>query len=316
MRCEKCKIRVPKNRPILVCSICRESKHYKCNNLSRSEAVAIVTNNQMCYWTCQDCITSLFPANIDNQTKSTDDATTALATTKYITYCAACNKPCSSGTCDETHNTYTCTWCDMPCHKKCLKNTLGCLACCNSIIPGYNYECYQLTNSLLSNNNYVAFAPYDNNSLINQIGNRLDTDEEGPVWAEIAEQMKKCKYIETKNIKMSNNNELKIMSLNIRSLTKNIDYIRENIYIFEKFDILSFCETNCNVDTLPNGFDDLTIDGFYSPFIQKPRRHSNLGGGWFSSYTMECVKKLIWIYQISILTLYQTPLLPRVNTFS
>lgn len=78
---------------------------------------------------------------------------------------------------------------------------------------------------------------------------------------------------------MPNVNELTIMSLNIRSLNKNIDYIRENIGHFNNYDILCFCETSCNIDLLPNGTNDITLDGFYSPIIHNPHRNSNKVGG-------------------------------------
>ena len=51
----------------------------------------------------------------------------------------------------------------------------------------------------------------------------------------------------------------------IRSLFRNIDFIRENITHFNKFDILAFNETNCDASTLPNGLNDLKIDEFYPP---------------------------------------------------
>ena len=212
---------------------------------------------------------SLFPVNLDAQTTNTDtnkDNNTTL-------YCSACTKQCSP------HKINMCDWCDRPCHNKCLKNSLGCTTCCNNIIPGYNYDCYQLTNSLLSISNRIVFAPYDHTTLTNQIGERMDAEGEGPVWTEIADQLNKCKYTEAKNIKTAKSNELKIMSLNIRSLNKSIDHIRENLNDFDKFDILCFCETNCNVDNLPNGTNDILIEGFYSPYTLNPHRNSNKGGG-------------------------------------
>ena len=272
--CNRCDIRIPKYRPLLLCSICKETKHYKCNNMSKNEASTIIMNGYMAYWTCQDCITSLFPATLYKQTiKNIHD------TTKHDVIpvmCAACNKPCS---CNQTINCQTCGWCEKPCHKKCIKNSLGCLDCCNNMIPGYNYEAYQINNSLHTNTNSVVFSPYDHTCLFNQIGDKMHVEEEGPVWSEIANQLKTCKYIEAKNIKMGRTNELKIMSLNIRSLNKNIDYIRENLNEFNKFDILCFNETNCNVDCLPNGLNDIVIDGFHTPFTQNPNRASNKGGG-------------------------------------
>ena len=40
-----------------------------------------------------------------------------------------------------------------------------------------------------------------------------------------------------------------------------------------------FNETNCNLDKLANGADDLILDGFHPPIISAPRRKSCKGGG-------------------------------------
>ena len=77
----------------------------------------------------------------------------------------------------------------------------------------------------------------------------------------MAQLLNKCKYTDPRNLVMPGNNELKILSLNIRSLTKNIDFLRENKTTFEKFDVLCFCETSCNLGTLPNGINDITLEG-------------------------------------------------------
>ena len=86
-------------------------------------------------------------------------------------------------------------------------------------------------------------------------------------------------YIEPKNAKPSNINELHVFSLNIRSLAKNIDHLREEIATFDKFDVLCFNETNCEISKLPNGIDDIRIEGFYEPITQSPIRKSGKGGG-------------------------------------
>ena len=40
-----------------------------------------------------------------------------------------------------------------------------------------------------------------------------------------------------------------------------------------------FNETNCNLEKLANGADDLILDGFYPPVLSAPRRNSCKGGG-------------------------------------
>ena len=286
-RCDKCDIRIPKYRPLLVCSLCSKLKHYKCHKLTKNDAINIINNDHMSYWTCQDCIKSIFPGPACIQPSNNVSKKNIINFPQFV-MCAACDKPCSQS---RTANCHSCDWCDRLCHKKCIKNSLGCIECCKNIIPGYYYKTQEITNSSVNNN--IVFNPYDRNSLINQIGDRLDSEEEGLIWDEMAEKLKKCKYIESKNVKMSQSNELKIMSLNVRSLIKNIDYIREHINDFNKFDILSFCETNCNVDVLPNGLNDLLIEGFHEPLIQRPHRKSNRGGGSFSTFIVEFVILMI-----------------------
>ena len=273
VRCEKCDSRIPKNRPLLFCSICDLVKHYLCNNLSRNEAVSIIENGHMKYWTCQMCISSIFPGTTHEKTCTN----TAAKVQPKIICCTVCDKPCSS---NNLNNCTTCNWCEQPCHiKKCRRGSLGCLNCCNELIPGYNCEAYQITNNFSNRSNSVSFEPYNHTTLTNQIGDKIDMEGEGPIWDDIANKLKACNYHEPKNIKMARPNELKILSLNIRSLNKHIDYIRDNIENFEKYDILSFCETSLNPDSMPNGANDLLIAGFHVPFLQNPHRVSNKGGG-------------------------------------
>ena len=123
------------------------------------------------------------------------------------------------------------------------------------------------------------YDPYDRSSLINQIGDKISSEEESSVWSEISNKLKECEYIDPAQIKAANSNELMCLSYNIRSLYKNIDTIRENISHFSKFDVICFSETSCDIDSLPNGITDILLENFHAPVIQKPVRSSNRGGG-------------------------------------
>ena len=61
-KCNKCNVRIPKNQPLLTCSICELNKHFKCNNLSKQDATEIIENGHD--WICQDCILSILPINL------------------------------------------------------------------------------------------------------------------------------------------------------------------------------------------------------------------------------------------------------------
>ena len=265
--CTTCNKRLQQHRPTLICSICRAYKHYKCSNLTKGEAVEIAGDSQQSNcWVCQDCYTSIFPGNMPYYNTHNIDHTSQ--------NCGACDKICST----KTSRTSICKWCDKACHKRCIKGDLGCTACCKSLIPGYSYEPYQLAQSAPSSHS-PAFTPYNRDSLVNQIGNVIDTENENAVWTEISDLMDRCKYRDISNISNPRKDELRILSLNIRSLTKHVEYLRENLNQFEKFDILCFNETNCDVDTLPNAYNDITIENFHKPVLQSPYRASNRGGG-------------------------------------
>ena len=190
--------------------------------------------------------------------------------------CYSCN-----GKSANALNFKQCSWCDNTCHIKCIKNQLGCTKCCEQIIPGYYYMAWEITN-IMSTKNNVIFNPYDPNHIINQIGKfgkDRENNEEQQIWNKLSDTMTRCKYYEPKQVQNSRNNELKILSLNVRSLNKNINKIAENANLFEKFDILCVNETSCNIESLPNGIDDITLDGFHPPIVQAPARKSCKGVG-------------------------------------
>ena len=139
--CKNCDIRIPKHRPFLICSICSQVKHYKCNFLSKNEAFDIIATGNSNYWSCYDCISTILPINC---TKSMPDKKQTLIT------CTACNK--------KLPNQYsvTCEWCDRQCHKACLKNSLGCTNCCKNMIPGYYYYAHELTGYFHKNDIFVS----------------------------------------------------------------------------------------------------------------------------------------------------------------
>ncbi|KAL5253023.1 hypothetical protein ACHWQZ_G015697 [Mnemiopsis leidyi] len=177
-------------------------------------------------------------------------------------------------------NSINCTLCERPVHKKCLKGELGCLKCCISTIPGYLVTSYELNDSF---NKRVAhyFNPYDRSAIINQIGDKTDENLllETNHFNEISDILASCKYQQPTNVKTANKCELKVLSLNIRSLSKNMSYFKEEKEFFTKFDLLCLNETNCCSSKLPNGMRDLEIDGFFEPIVQEPVRKSGKGGG-------------------------------------
>ena len=218
--CGKCDVRIPKHRPMLICSICSQFKHYSCNYLSKNEAFKLINDGQMSQWSCFECISSILPINCT--AKQPVPRSKSLETSKpnYInsTPCVACNKPVVPN-----KNSANCHWCEGVCHKSCSKNSLGCIKCCVDIIPGYFYYAHELTGNYHHNND--IFNLYDFNLLINQLQTGQSTSEddetdEDEITPIITEHLNNCKYTIPSNIQQSKPSELKIMSLNIRSLIK------------------------------------------------------------------------------------------------
>ena len=125
-----------------------------------------------------------------------------------------------------------------------------------------------------------AFNPYDRDRNVNVIGEKISSEEEhNQIWSEMSEVLTNCAYKQPQHIPTPNTNELNVFSLNIRSLNKNISCISDNIINFQKYDIMAFNETNCVVNKLANGIDDLLLEGFHPPIIQDPARATGKGGG-------------------------------------
>ena len=266
VRCETCAVKIPKSQPILVCSMCRIPKHLRCQKLTKSDANYIkYLNND---WTCEQCTASILPIYACSPVTRHRDQPK-----RFKVQCASCN-----GYSYSPKNVRTCYWCDSNVHVKCWSNELGCKSCCEQIIPGYNVHNHELFDS--HNNNKFIYNPYHSSHFTMQIGEILDSEEESnQVWSEISDFLVKCKYKRPTCTKTSSDTELNIYSKNIRSLTKNITCYSQDIELYQNYDVLCFNETNCIVDKLPNGINDLLLEGFHEPIMQDPIRASGKGGG-------------------------------------
>lgn len=147
------------------------------------------------------------------------------------------------------------------------------------MIPGYHTSSYELDNDYSRLNN-LTYNPYDRSHFTNTIGDSITNEEHhNSMWNEISEFLVHCKYKEQKHVQTATQSQLKVFSMNIRSLTKQISHLREEITQYSKYDILCLNETNCVFDKLPNGINDVVLDGFHEPFLQDPIRKSGRGGG-------------------------------------
>ena len=274
--CEKCDVRIPKNHPKLFCSSCFTLKHYRCQKLSKAEAQHIVDNpSYRKIWTCHDCLKNMLPVDACSTTLRPKSQTT---TPKPYETCASCTKKTYA-----VGKMLACPLCELLSHKKCMIGQLGCIKCCESTIPGFHVYSYELLGARAGFTNNKTHNPYDRENIMNQIGDAFEdgdgVNEHESMWSGISQLLNNCKYIEPNKVVQTKHNELKILSLNIRSLSKNISVIAENLAHFHKYDVLMFNETNCNPEKLPNGADDLILEGFHPPKFSIPRRKSCKGGG-------------------------------------
>ena len=123
--CKSCDVRIPQNRPKLVCCFCNEVKHYRCEKLSKNDAISVIAT-QPHNWVCHGCMLNTLPINAcwpTKRVKSTEP--------KFSITCFACQ-----GRSYSESNVKICTWCDNTCHAKCVKGILGCTKCCENTIPG------------------------------------------------------------------------------------------------------------------------------------------------------------------------------------
>ncbi len=264
--CSTCSVRIPKNRPKLICSICNHIRHFRCQKLSKAEAQHIIDQGEA--WICYECISGILPINACLSVIKSNCGP------KFRVQCGCC-----SGWSHSPNNTRICTWCCGTVHLKCYRYDLGCIKCCENLIPGYHVTSFELDENYSKINNLV-YNPYDHTHFTSLIGSAIDNEElNNDYWNEISELLVNCKYKQQRHVRTPSHNELKILSLNIRSLPKNIVRLREEINTYNEYDIICFNETCCLLEKLANGVNDILLDGFYEPLLQAPARKSGKGGG-------------------------------------
>ncbi len=269
IKCEICTAKIPKYQPRLTCSICNSIKHLQCQGLSKSDVHSMA--NIGFEWTCYQCISNILP--ITACVKASHKTKRNLNTPRFKSKCASCN-----GYSYSPKNVKICGWCNENVHNKCWRDMLGCITCCQSMIPGANVHNYELLGDYNYRNN-LTFNPYHNSHVTMQIGDMIDNEVSSNIWHDISDFLVKCSYKRPSYNKVPKEDELDILSLNIQTLNKKIGSLRENIAYLEKHDIICLNETNCIVDKLPNGVDDILLEGFHEPIVLPPTRASGRGGG-------------------------------------
>lgn len=174
-----------------------------------------------------------------------------------------------------------CELCGQESHLKCFVGSMGCRDCVRDMLPGFDADPRELLGTTTTNYNDRLFNPFDSNSDINNLGHTDDDqgDYENTAWDPCSNILKNCNYYNFTKIKASRGSELKVLSLNIRSISDKIQSLKDDSDNYAKFDILCFNETCCSIVRLPFGGTELKLDSFHPPIIQSPARSSSKGGG-------------------------------------
>ena len=273
LQCNICTRKIIKHKPSLICSLCNTISHHSCNKLSKSDAIYIIEKSKS--WTCTLCNHDLFPVGLFPTvapSPRSHNNSKLHANPKPHANCAACTKCLGP-------NQAICLWCDQVSHTRCLKGELGCLKCASEMIPGYYYSNLALMGTTYTQLSDKIYNPFEHLDIHDSLYTTDNDYAEADYWQEASECLLQCNYRQHKSIIPSKKLDLKVMSLNIRSLPKHITEIRDDIEEYEKFDLLLFNETSCNPENSPEGLRDYELPGFHTPTLQAPARTSCKGGG-------------------------------------
>ena len=271
--CAACSKKIVAHKIKLKCWLCSHYYHTRCANLAPSEVVQLDQSNLYKYWTCFTCTGEIFPF-VDANNQNESNSSNAITSSYTRVNCNTCAKIGNS------LKMKICWICNNLTHSNssCWLGEMGCRKCLKDIYPGFESSTRELYCQYQVND--ILFNPFNLSHDLNYIGDTSDEDNfEYAAWEGCSDLLKNCKYSRPDEINNSRDYELKVFSLNIRSLNSKITELRDNISHYSKFDILCFNETNCDPKNLPFGGNELDLDFFHKPIIQAPARVSGKGGG-------------------------------------
>ena len=229
LKCSACTKKCLARKGILHCSLCSKMYHPKCVNLLPSDVNQLITSNLLVHWTCYTCTHDIFPLLNDINDHSSN------RTNCVKRVCNVSREKCK--TCNKLGNRQkmlACWICDSYSHVRCSAENMGCKSCLRKIYPGYDVTPKQL-HSIYGHNN-AKFNPFSGDHESNYIGDSNDADEDFNPWDHCSNILNNCKYYEPSKLNHSKAYELKVYSLNIRSLNNAISNLRDDIEQLAKFD--------------------------------------------------------------------------------
>lgn len=274
--CKTCPKKIIKHKVSVQCCICQYTFHPKCARLTPTDVSNLNSAGLNKFWFCTSCRVDTFPSiGHDIQTSAT---TTPKNTGQQIKLNKSPRTSCH--TCSKLGNVPSlikCNLCDNLSHARCSAGILGCKSCMQEIFPGYSYKPEELMPNSTVNN--AIFDPYSAHIGLGMGFSNENFETDDFDWSAHSEMLNNCNYVPFNKVSNSRPSELKVLSLNIRSLYKNINEIRDRLEQFSKFDVVCFNETSCKPEDLPFGGTELGLDNFHPPILQSPTRTSGRGGG-------------------------------------
>ena len=277
--CSACSKKIVAHKVKLRCWTCSQYLHTRCANLTPNDVVKLDVLNLYKYWTCIKCTQEIFPfihAINKNEENVFNDNSNDRYNENTCTYSRVnCN------TCSKLGNSTKmriCWLCNNLTHSNCMRGVMGCRKCLTNIYPGLESTTRELFCQYQTND--LVFNPFDYSHNVHHVGETSEDDSyEYTAWSGCSELLNNCKYSKPNEISNSRDYELKVFSLNIRSLNSKITEIRDNLSHYAKFDLICLNETNCDPKNLPFGGNELELDFFHAPILQAPARSSGKGGG-------------------------------------
>ena len=306
------------NYESILCDLCQHWVHPQCNNINKYDLEKL--NNIESHWYCLNCNNTIYPNMVLNiPTQKT--AKTINKDFKTHDSCSVCTKKVTG------QNTLSCSDCRHWVHKKCIgffnnrieyqsflhyysNKPWDCPTCRATKLPFVlldNDEFFMLilenttTPTFINKTNFqdiyltlknIDFL--DNTDMTDDETNKSYLNDIDPDYNYKSNDT--CKYlIDTSRITIKSNNELVVMTFNVRSIRKNFDSFT---YLLNRINtkIHVLCLTETWLGPLDN-IADFDLDGYHTPLFQN--RIGNKHGGGVLTYVHKDIEKCKFNKQMS-----------------
>jgi hypothetical protein len=106
----------------------------------KSGSLAISIVNSQLSWTCHCCMLEILPINTHFSVPKNTKAVNSYEARFHV------NCHCCNGNSYSPNNVIKCSWCDNKVHLKSHRPELGCIICCENLIPAHKITLHELNN--------------------------------------------------------------------------------------------------------------------------------------------------------------------------